>query len=299
MLLNVVCWGAAFVAVKPAFDTTTPFRFLFYRHLLASVLVIPLFWHYRKQIQKLGGKVLTIIGIETIGSTIALSLLYAGLAQTTVLEAGLITTSLPLFITLGGIFLLKEKQEGHEWLGMLIAFAATLYLTVFPLLTNQEMSGVSIFGNVLLIASNVANLFYFPLAKKHYAKLPKLMVTSISFVVAAVSFFILSLFEVGSWDAFSQAATIDFTSPAVLFATFYMAVFGSIIGLSAYMKGQDGIESSEAGLFYYLQPIIYIPLAFIVLGEVILTNQVIALAVILVGVVIAERRTSSSVSTKK
>jgi drug/metabolite transporter (DMT)-like permease len=98
--------------------------------------------------------------------------------------------------------------------------------------------------------------------------------------------------EVGSWQAFSQAATLDIASPAVLIASFYMATFGSIIGLTAYIKGQDGIESSEAGLFYYLQPLIYIPLAFLVLGEVIMQNQILALGVILLGVVIAERRTS-------
>ena len=291
MLLNVVCWGAAFVVVKPAFDTTTPFRFLLYRHFLAFLLIMPLFWYYRKKILRLGKKTWTIIGLETLGSTLALSLLYAGLDRTTVLEASLITTTLPLFITLGGIFLLKEKQEGHEWTCMLIALAATLYLTVWPLFTTGTVSGVSVAGNILLLASNVANMFYYPLAKREYKKVPKLLVTSISFVVATVSFFALSLFEVGgSWTTFTQAVTLDLASPAVLFASAYMATFGSIIGLTAYIKGQDGIESSEASLFFYLQPLIYIPLAFLVLGEVIMLNQILALGVILLGVVIAERR---------
>lgn len=71
-----------------------------------------------------------------------------------------------------------------------------------------------------------------------------------------------------------------------------MAVFGSIVGLTAYIQGQDGIESSEASLFWYLQPLIAIPLAFIVLGEKALPLQWLGLGLVLIGVAIAERRTS-------
>lgn len=291
LLLNAALWGAAFVIVKPAFEVTTPFRFLFYRHLLAAVLMLPIFWHYRHQLAKIGHTIWTIIGLELLGSTLALSLLYIGLKYTTALEANLLGTTLPIFITLGGVLILKEKQERHEWLGLLIALAATFYLTVWPLLTTGSVDGISVVGNALIIASNIANLVYFPLAKRAYTKLPKFLVTSISFWVATISFLGLSLLEAGgAISALITSVQLDFTATSVWFATLYMAIFGSIIGLTAYIKGQDGIEASEASFFYYLQPLVYLPLAFFVLKEAITIGQLTALLVILIGVVIAERR---------
>lgn len=291
LLVNTLTWGAAFVITKPAFDVTTPFRFLLYRHALALLLTLPLIWYYRSTILTLGKKILTIIGLELVGNTLALSLLYEGLKRTNVVEANLLSTSLPIFVILGGIFLLKEKQEKHEWLGLSIAVAATLYLTVFPLVMTGSVDGISLVGNVLVIASNIANMFYFPLAKRAYQKIPKFLVTTISFWVATASYLLLSLVELGgSMGTFMTHITVDFAAPSVWIAVGYMAIFGSIIGLTAYIKGQDGIEASEASFFYYLQPLVYLPLAYWFLGEAVTFAQLVSLLVIFVGVAIAEQR---------
>jgi drug/metabolite transporter (DMT)-like permease len=292
LLINTFTWAAAFVMVKPALAVTTPFRFLMYRYLLAVVLSLPILWYYRRQIKKTLAKLPQIIGLELIGTVLALSLVYAGLARTTALEASLLGTSLPLFITLGGVIFLKEKEELHEWLGTLIAFAATIYLVMGPALSAAPaLRNIFLLGNLLIIGHNLANMVYFPLAKKTYSGLPKMLVTTISFYVGLISFFILSLIEShGSLEYLLLKITSDSNQPSVWLASGYMAIFGSIIGLTTYIKGQDGIESSEASLFIYLQPLIYIPLAYLVLGEQISLAQVAGLGVILLGVVIAEKR---------
>ena len=73
-------------------------------------------------------------------------------------------------------------------------------------------------------------------------------------------------------------------------ASGYMAIFGSIIGFTAYLKGQEGIEASEATLFTYLQPLIYIPLGILLLNEKVHPVQIGSLFIILFGVIIAEKR---------
>lgn len=301
LLINTATWGAAFVIIKPAFEFTTPFRFLLYRYLFAVILSLPLLWHFRNHLKQALRHLPVIIGLELIGTTLALTLVYLGLDRTSALEASLLTTSLPLFITLGGVFLLGEKEERHEWIGTMIAFAGTLYLTLGPMLGSVKvMLATSIVGNLLIIGSNISNMLYFPLAKKAYHQLPKLLITTISFYVGLVSFFFLALVESRfSFTRLTSAMTADLQTPAVLAASGYMALFGSIIGLTAYIKGQDGIEASEAGLFYYLQPLIYIPLAFLVLGDAIDSTQLIGLAIILLGVFIAEKRFGSRPKSNK
>jgi len=70
--------------------------------------------------QKLKTKqIFTIIALESLGTVFNLAILYLGLAKTTAIEASLIGTTGPIFITLAGIAFLKEKQENHEWAGLI------------------------------------------------------------------------------------------------------------------------------------------------------------------------------------
>lgn len=290
--INVIVWGAALVVVKPSLDVTTPFRYLMYRFVLASLLSVPILIYYASKIKKIRAKLPAIFLVELLGTTVALGLLYAGLARTSALEASLATTTSPLFVVLAGTWFLREREERHELAGLGLALLGTVLLVSLPLLLGMDsFKSLSLEGNILIMGQNIATALYFVLAKKHYAKLPKLLVASLSFIVGAVSFLLFSFWEAGfSTSTFLSAVTVDLQAPSVWIAAGYMAVFGSIIGLTAYIKGQDGIEASEASLFGYLQPLVYIPLAVIVLGDKLHSVQLVALVLILIGVFVAEKR---------
>ena len=149
----------------------------------------------------------------------------------------------------------------------------------------------SLGGNLLIIAHNILNAIYFLLAKKRYHKIPKLFVSSISFYVGIVTFAILSMaelqFDLSLWQ---NNIINDLSSSMVWGVVIYGAIFGSIIGLTAYIKGQDGIEASEASLFTYLQPAIYIPLGYFLLQESASFLQIFSLLIIIFGVYIASRK---------
>lgn len=292
LLINVLTWGAALPIVKVGLDYTTPFRYLTYRYIIAIICSLPLLFYFWPKVKK-PWKVIKIITLhELVGTTLALGLLYLGLSKTSALDASLLTTTTPIFITLGGIWLLKEKEERHEWIGMLLAFVGALGLVFLPaLFTNSSLWDGNFTGNTLVFLQNIATAIYFILAKKYYRNLPKFFVTTISFYVGFLSFGLFSLIEAGSsFSGLLEMIRQDLTHVSVWIAAGYMAIFGSIIGLTAYIKGQDGIEASEAGLFGYLQPLVYIPLAFFLLGESIDSMQLLALGVVIFGVFIAERR---------
>jgi drug/metabolite transporter (DMT)-like permease len=292
LLVSAVCWALSLPIVKPALIYTTPFRYLFYRYALAVVFSLPLFFYYLPQLRKLAKYIPIIIGIELFGTTLGLSLLYFGLHHTSAMEASLIGTTAPVFITVAGVLFLKEKQERHEWLGLAVALLGTLILIVLPNLGKGSVFALlPSFGNMLILLQNVGTGIYFVLAKKYFQGIPKFFVTTVGFYLGLISFFFLSLMESHfSWTSFTHSVQIDLTSPSVLLAAFYMAIFGSIIGLTAYMKGLEGIEISEAGLFGYLQPLIYFPFIIFFLNEPISLSEILALGCILLGVVVAEKR---------
>lgn len=292
LLINVVCWGAALPFVKPAFEITTPFQHLFTRYVIACLLTLPvLIWYLWKQpglIKSVG----SIMRLETVGTLLTLSLVYEGLARTTALEANIITTAAPVFIILGGVLFLHEKQSKREWTGLFMSILGTLMLVLHSGWNTLQMTGtILLTGNILLVFQNISEAGFLLMAKKKYSQLPKLFVTIISFWVGLIGFGVLGMLRLHlSPSAFFMSTWNDFQTPSVAFAALYMAVFGSIIGLTAYIAGQNLIEASEASIFRYLQPLIYIPLAVFFLGESFNWVTIIALVCISGGVILAEYR---------
>lgn len=297
LILNTVTWGAALGLVKPALETTTPFRYLFYRYALACLLTVPLLWKFLRQKPKLASFIPTISWVELLGTTLSLGLLYAGLRLTTSIEASLLLATQPITITLAGILFLREREEKREWIGLLIALAGTLLLAAEPLFSGVRVAGSSAFGNGLVLTSTLVTAVYFIVAKKKYHTIPKLFSASISFYIGLISFFVLSLFELvhtQSQNELVRVFSIDFHSPAVWLAAGYMAIFGSIIGLTAYLKGQDLIEASEASIFMYLQPLVALPIGYFFLGEKLLPAQFAALFLIILGVIWSQKMSTAT-----
>lgn len=311
LMVNTITWGLALIIVKPSLEFTTPFRYLLYRYIIAAFFSIPILIYYWPKVKNKLAVVKKVVLVEFFGTALALSLLYIGLTKTTAIEASFITTTTPIFVVLAGIIYLKEKEEMHEWIGLIIAFFGTSLLTFLPIILNgMSPKGLSLEGNLLIIMQNIATAIAMVLAKKHYKKLPKLFVTGISFYFGAVVFLLLSLGELffqqqNNLTSLQETNIVlpsifthlllsiqnDLSHPSVWIAAGYMAIFGSIIGLTAYIKGQDGIEASEASLFWYLQPLIFVPAGLMFLKETIHPLQIIAIIVILFGVYIAEKQT--------
>lgn len=291
LLGNTLIWGAALPIVKPALFLTTPYHYLFYRYLIAAVFSLPflafLLLHHKPKLKT----VLTISALEFLQVTAALSFLYAGLQRTTSLEATLIANASPVFIILGGILFLKEKEEAREFMGLLLAIAGVTLLTLEPLVSTTNLS-FSFFGNLLVLGHNLFWTAYVLLAKHFYKDVPKLLIGFLSLWVGLVSFFVLSLLTTPGFSPATLLATTqaDLSEFPVLFAAAYMAILGSIVAVPAYIYGNNLIEASEASLFFYLQPAVTIPLSVLWLKEPLTFPIVVALILSTAGVVIAQHR---------
>lgn len=291
LLLNTVAFGATIPIVKWGLGDTSPFRYLMYRFMIAVVIAVPILWYYRKSIMKYPRAILKCVGVEIVGC-IALGILYFGLNLTTSLEANLILTTGPVFITIGGLLYLHEKVTKREWFGLGLATSMTLVLTWLPSLAISAaavMASGNLVGNMMILFHNVINVIYAIAAKKTYHKLPKMMAPAIGAFVGIVAFSFLafweSQFEVTS---FVSVVSQELHNPVIWFIAGFSAIITTYVGLTSYLKGQDLIEVSEASLFVYLQPAVYIPLSFFLLGETLMPIQMLCFVFVMVGVLLAE-----------
>lgn len=279
-------WGLAAPLVKPALAFISPEKFLFYRFLIASLLCVPvLVWTFKSRKWKTE-EIIKVAGLELVGTTLILWMIYRALALTSAIETSLIYSTSPLFVTLAGIIFLKERETKKEWRGLLIALAGTVIITAEPLLSGQKIGGGSATGNILILIQNLIWAGYLVAAKKVYRKLPKIGVTAISFWVGMATFFLLS------WPQGNPlgSLTADLQLPAVQLAVWYMAILGSIIGATTYLIGQNLIEVSEATVFTYAQAVVAVPAAMWWLGEGLSPVGLIGIAIVAVGVYLTEKR---------
>lgn len=292
LLGNVLCWGLAIPIVKLGFDNgLTPNSFLFARMILAGLLAIPVVALLRRQSAvKKSFKLsnfLTIASIEAVGSVIALSALYLGLSRTSAVETTLISSTWPILLIFGGIIFFKEREQKSEVAGLLLALVGTFILVGRPILDGQINGHLS--GNLLVFGYSLINTAYFLLAKRFYRGLNKWAVTFISFWVSTLGFGLIMATQGLSPLQFLIFDLWNF-SFWPLFAIAYMATAGSILGLSLYLYGQDQIEASEASLFSYLYPVVGIPASILILHETVGALDLAALAIIVTGILIAQKR---------
>ena len=296
LLGNVILWAAAIPLAKRGFnDGLTPTAFLFGRFLLAALISVPIVWLIRHQTNVRHAfrpsNLVKIIALEILGTFLALWLLYEGVYRTTAVESALISITWPIFTVLGGIYLLHERENRAELTGLLLAVLGSLIL-VFKPLFEQGLAGRSAGGYLLLLGQNLSVALYYLLAKKTYRNFNKWAVTHISFWVGAAAFAGL-IFLRGSTPWLELTFVFNNPSAWPLIAIVYMSVFGSILALTFYLIGQNIIEASEASVFTYLQPVLTIPLAIVLLNETLDWWKISGGFIILLGVYWSEIRRRS------
>lgn len=285
LTIMAVIWGAALPIVKPSLEFVSPFQFLYLRFLIAAPLLLPVLIIYLFKLKPSLKTLVKIITLEFLGTAVNLPILYFGLKLTTSLEASLIGAAGPIFTVLGGVLFLHERETKREWRGLTLSFLGTLILVIEPLLTGKNHPvGFSLLGNGLVLAYNLIYVVYVLLAKRFYRRLPKILVSSLSYPVALISFWFLVTLTGGS----TSIALLNI--PAVALAAGYMAIFGSIVAWTLFLYGQNLIEASEASLFTYLQGIVALPVAWWWLGEIPTWPMGLAVFLIAAGVILAEKR---------
>lgn len=281
LTITAIIWGCAFPIIKPALSHITATQYLYLRFLIASIFSLPIFIYFYIKLKPKVSYLLKVLLIEVGGTALPLLLLYEGLSRTTSLEASLIGATGPIFIVLGGIWFLNERQSKREWQGLALSVLGSFILIAEPLITGKnDATSSSTIGNLLVMGYNGIYTVYVLIAKKIYKTNPPLYIGSLTYAVTA------GLYALLLGDA---TPTLSYLSvPSVLFAVAYMAIPGSILCFGLYLYAMSKIEASEANLFTYLNGVIALPAAYFLLGEIPSLLTLFAVAVIAYGVYRAE-----------
>lgn len=278
LLINTIIWGAAAPIIKYSLNFTNIYSFLFWRYLLAFLLFLPIYLNHRRNDAKhmTMNDYICLISLAILGTPFTLLPLYFGLKLTDSLTNSVLVATGPLLTIIGGYIFLKEKVQKNEKVGIIIALIGSAIIIIGPSLGNGQNTLV---GGLLVFLSNLIWTIFLLLSKK--LKINSTTMSMASYLVSIPIFLLLSLF------------TLNFTlypSIPAIPGIVYMAVLGSIVAFWTYLKGQEGIEASEAAVFTYLQPIFAFPLSFFWLKEPLTFPLILGSLIIALGVYYSESR---------
>ncbi|MBU2577315.1 DMT family transporter [Patescibacteria group bacterium] len=283
LLTTSVIWGLAPPIIKYTLGFISPFTFLFYRFMLASVILAVPFTIKLIKIKPSFNDFLKYTLLGFLGTPLTLFILFTGIQKTTAVDASIIAVITPILVILGGVLFLKEKVTATEKKGIALILLGTIITILQPLFETGLSVVQNIYGNTLVFVGSLTWAIFTLLSKKE-KKLDSFILSSFSFVVGMFCFSLLAL----TGNSFSAEFEINKLNLNAFLGIVYMAVLGSVVAYYTYIYGLSKIEASEATIFTYLQPVFAVPISIIFLKEKVDFAFMVGAVIIIVGVFVCE-----------
>jgi len=281
-LFAVTVWGASFVATKIALQYSSPTTVVWLRFAM-GVLILGFAVGLSKQFSLPQGKdwgYFALLGF--LGITFHQWLQSTGLVTAQATTTGWIIASTPIFMAMLGLLVLREYLVWYQIAGIILAAFGVLLVV-----TKGELAAVSTgqFGTpgdflVLISAPNWAVFSALSRSglKKHSSTLMMFYVMSFGWLFTSILFFFRSgINEISSipWDGWMAITFLGVCCSGIAYIFWYDAL--------------KVLPVAQTGAFLYLEPIITVFVAALVLGENILLASLVGGIIILIGVWLVNR----------
>ncbi|MEO6394275.1 MAG: DMT family transporter [Pyrinomonadaceae bacterium] len=215
-----------------------------------------------------------------IGVVLNQLLFVKGLAMTTVINATLISSTIPIFTLIVGVALGKEFITTRKVVGIALAAAGVIYL-VNP--AQADMSRDSLVGDGLLLVNSLCYGAYIALTKDLVRKYGALTVITWVFLLGNVVTLPLAVWQVAP-------GTIVQMSGLTWVCLAYVILFPTVTAYFLNGWALTRVDPSVVAIYIYLQPLFAFALAPLILGEWWNSRAWLAMALIFAGVFVVNRR---------
>ncbi|MCX7780085.1 MAG: DMT family transporter [Negativicutes bacterium] len=272
-------WGGTYVASKYALDAVPPFTLLFIRYALAGIVLV---WLCRRQgiaiVPAHAKGIMFLIGFA--GYFLSIAAQFIGTKLSSAHLGAVITTLSPIFQSLFAIVILQEKLSLKQALATAVSFSGVFVIVGLP---DSSDTAVPLAGSVFLLLASLFWGYYSVLSRKASASFPPLQITAWGILVATALALPTVFWEWGEWQATALY------SGTMLFSIFYLSVISTAVAYLYWNKGLALVPSHEAGLFFFLQPLVGSLLGWLLLGETLTVSFLCGSLLVIAGVYWAMR----------
>lgn len=279
LVCAMLLWASSFIALKLAFRTYDPMVVLFGRMGIASLCFLPLLPGFLKKIRYKKGDIKLIAFMVICEPCLYFIFEANALMHTTASQAGMVTSTLPLFVAIGAMVFLKEKVNIRTFIGFIIAMVGVTGLSLMGDVTGSAPNPV--LGNFLELMAMVC-------ATGYTLSLKRLSERYSPFFLTALQAFCGTIFFFPALFLPQTALPVHFE----MIPGFSIIYLGAAITLGAYGLynfGVSRIPASQASAYINLIPVFTLFFAWLVLKERFIPIQYGFAALVLLGVALSQK----------
>ncbi len=291
VLFSVTAWGASFIATKIALQDVSPSTVVWLRFAI-GVFVLGMAVFYRGQFLWPTWKesaYFALLGF--IGITYHQWLQSTGLITAQASTTAWIVSTTPIFIAILGWFILKEKMNFLQIVGIVLASVGVILVVSEGNRIEFGLVNLMSSGNLLIMLSAPNWALFSVLSKRGLKEHPAIR----------MMFFVMSFGWIFSTFPFLTGHGISEISLLTKNGWLSILFLGVACTGLAYIFWYDGLQSittSQVGAMLYFEPIVAVIVAAIILGEAILFSSLLGGLGIFLGVFLVERAGSRKLITE-
>jgi drug/metabolite transporter (DMT)-like permease len=278
----VIAWGASFIATKLALRDLSPVTVVWLRFAI-GVIILGIATKMRNQFslpKKQEWFYLALLGF--LGITFHQWLQSTGLQTVQASTTAWIVATTPVFIAFLSWLFLKEKISWLQISGIFIAAVGVLLVVSRGNLGGLFKSGFGTPGDILILISASNWAVFSILSSRGLKKYPA---TQMMFYVMAIGWLFTSFLFI-SGQGFGEISQLTWSS---LIGVSFLGIFCSGLAYIAWYDGLQALPASRIGAFLYIEPLVAVIVAWVVLGETLVPVVLIGGAVILMGVRLVQK----------
>lgn len=271
----MLLWSSGFIALKYLLDYFQPSQILFFRMLIATIVLLLINkGRFQFSYRKGDWRWLLLMGVAEpclyfLFETRALQLTSAG-------QAGVINATFPLLASVGAFLFLKEKLSRNAVAGFVIAIMGCSLLSMSATVT--ESASDPMFGNFLEFVAMICGSVY-TLSIRHFSSRYSASTLTAFQTIIGTFFFAPMAFSspLPTTAGIGQWGCLIFLGICVSVGAYWLYTWAmaraSVAMVSAYIN---------------LIPVFTLMLAFMILGESLNVQQCMACFIVFAGVVISQ-----------
>ena len=273
LLFGILCISWSAILVKIA--NISGFGSGFYRLLIGTIAIIPVWLYFKKPItDRRGVRIAVICGI-LFACDIALWNTSIMLSKATI--STLLANLAPVWVGIGALLFMKEKPSGIFWIGTIISIIGVTIIIGF----NQVMQANLNFGNVLAIIASMFYGAYLITVRKGRNSLDTFSFTTISMISSTLVLGLICLFTSTTLWGFSTTTWLALGT---------LGIIPQLLGWLAINQALGHIKPTAASVTMLSQTAFTAIFSVLVLGEILTFHEIGGAIVVLGGIYLVNRR---------
>jgi drug/metabolite transporter (DMT)-like permease len=276
-----MCFGASVVATRFAVAETTPITLAFLRYLIGSAVLLPIMW----QVVRTPMPTRDRLAIGALGTiffgvfpwTFSASLTYSPSSRVAVVLA-----TLPLVTLLVSRLRGYDRITPNKLIGQLLAFAGLVFALRPGNAAAANTSSSVWIGDLLAFTTTLCGAFYNVFSRPYLKRYPPIQVTTLSMYGGLLFLAVVAAFN----GAFASVPTFSTTG---WIAVLFLGTMGGAFGFGMWIWALQRSTPSRVAVFIALNPMTAIALGVLLLNEPVTTSFLIGFALVVAGIVIANR----------